>query len=75
MSGPPRVSDALGMATELARSSQILRSTKMWPQKPEFDFGDKERDDDEMQRARVLRAKAANIAREATNDPGDGLEL
>lgn len=45
------------------------------PQKPEFYFGDRE-GDDEVQRARVLRAQAAaNIPRQGAMDPGDGLGL
>jgi type IV secretion system protein VirD4 len=44
------------------------------PMKPEFEFADEE-PDDEVQRAATLRRQAANIARQAAMDPGDGLGL
>jgi type IV secretion system protein VirD4 len=46
------------------------------PAKPsaEFAFGEDEPDDDAI-RARVLRAKARGLARQAAMDPGDGLDL
>jgi type IV secretion system protein VirD4 len=44
------------------------------PAKPEFEFIDEE-PDDEVQRATTLRRQAANIARQATMDPDDGLGL
>jgi type IV secretion system protein VirD4 len=40
----------------------------------EFAFGEDEPDDDAL-RARVLRAKARGLARQAAMDPGDGLDL
>jgi type IV secretion system protein VirD4 len=43
------------------------------PPSPEFDFED-EGDGDAM-RARVLRTNVAGLARQATMDPDDGLEL
>jgi len=44
------------------------------PAKPEFEFADEE-PDDEVQRATTLRKRAANIARQASMDPDDGLGL
>jgi type IV secretion system protein VirD4 len=46
------------------------------PERPpaEFAFGEDE-PDDEAVRARVLRAKARGLARQATMDPGDGIDL
>jgi type IV secretion system protein VirD4 len=44
------------------------------PAKPEFEFADEE-PDDEIQRAMTLRKQAANIARQASMDPDDGLGL
>jgi type IV secretion system protein VirD4 len=44
------------------------------PAKPEFEFADEE-PDDEVQRATTLRKQAANIARQASMDPDDGLGL
>lgn len=44
------------------------------PAKPEFEFSDEE-PDDEVQRATTLRKQAANIARQASMDPDDGLGL
>jgi type IV secretion system protein VirD4 len=41
---------------------------------PEFDFGDDESDDD-AQRAAILRRQAAIVARQASMDPGDGIDL
>jgi type IV secretion system protein VirD4 len=44
------------------------------PALPEFDFRDDEADDD-VQRARILRRQAANVARQASMDSGDGMDL
>lgn len=44
------------------------------PTVPEFDFADDEADD-EVQRARMLRRQAANLARQTSMDPGDGIDL
>lgn len=41
---------------------------------PEFDFGDDDPDDDVL-RAAILRRQAANLARQASMDPGDGIDL
>jgi type IV secretion system protein VirD4 len=43
-------------------------------QSAEFAFGEDE-SDDEAVRARVLRAKAPGLARQAAMDPGDGIDL
>ena len=44
------------------------------PAKAEFEFADDETDD-EVQRATTLRKQVADIARQASMDPGDGLGL
>jgi type IV secretion system protein VirD4 len=44
------------------------------PTAPEFVFRDDEADD-EVQRARILRRQAGDLARQVSMDPGDGMDL
>ncbi len=62
----------------IRREPELLQHEEVVPEpapsRPEFQFADDE-PDDEVQRATTLRRQAANIARQATMDPDDGLGL
>lgn len=57
---------------ELPQHEEVALETA--PATPEFEFADEE-PDDEVQRATSLRKHAANLARQASMDPDDGLGL
>jgi type IV secretion system protein VirD4 len=58
---------------ELPEHEDIVAEQAVKPA-PEFAFGEDEGDEDAL-RARVLRANARTIARQAVMDPGDGMQL
>ncbi len=57
---------------ELPQHEEVI--PELGPAKAEFEFADDETDD-EVQRATSLRKQAADLARQASMDPGDGLGL
>ena len=75
---PSAVSDDDSANGGIRREPELPEHEEIAPEpaKPsaEFAFGEDEADDDAA-RARMLRAKARGLARQAAMDPGDGLDL